>query len=54
MTSKYRKQFQPRAFNPATIKAMVGGQCLQGGTPATPRARTRPWPTAHRSQISSK
>jgi DNA invertase Pin-like site-specific DNA recombinase len=25
MTSKYRKQVQPRAFNPATIKAMVEG-----------------------------
>jgi hypothetical protein len=25
MTSKYRKQVQPRALNPATIKVMVEG-----------------------------
>jgi hypothetical protein len=45
MTSKYRKQMQPRAFNPATIKAMVEGPMAAGAKPATARARARPWPT---------
>jgi hypothetical protein len=32
MTSKYRKQVQPRAFNPATIKAMVEGPMPAGAS----------------------
>jgi hypothetical protein len=52
MMSKYRKQLQPRAFNPATIKAMIRGQCLQGATPAMPRVRTRPM--ADRTPLSDQ